>query len=862
MLVLGLAARTAHADDPHDLFGFDKPTAAAPAKCDDGRAFDCAIATDPLNDSVGYALSTWLPASYLLSLPVGDATHDQVAHFVGGAGRDETGPTFGGATGLENRWTIDGAPSDSVRTGANDTAIPLTFLEGMLITAGGFAARDRASTGGTIDARLLRGGDKPTLDARVWTSYTTDPAQRTLPSGEYFTRRVGVTYGEDTTVSVVGTGPIGELAGGKVWYVAGIAPNLNTTHVHWRAASVVDADGDGNPDGLPGNVATSTIENTQQNRTDYFVPLMARTGYDRGPHHLELTLIGDVSRDTSYLGNATLQATGIEHQDYVGDGIASYHGRWTDTTIDAQLAWHRSVDRQSAADPAGAKLPQLLTAYIPGKLAEDPTLAAACSAVSTVDLCPVPFGFFASGGAGALVDTVADRPTATASIAHRIGDNVLRAGATLEDARLVTDSRFTGGELIRSLFDGHTDEERYVDPNNCPPDPTKPCAYKSSSTQSYRTRYTAAYGEDTFTLQPGLVVNGGLRWELMWVGARLHFSDELAPRLGVTWDFLGNGRSRAWVSMGRAYALLPAGLGPTILSRDATVRDVTLTGIGSARSIDDGGVYRVLPDVLPVAQDELTAGIEAVYPHAIKASVWAQGRWLRRSVDTTPAGFTNPDDGLPATRDTAILTAELSTDPTAKLVLRVGYTAGITIGTTTGPYDPRQGAILYAGDDYDFGTTNLTGRLPQSLGQRVFVEASRRGHLGSLAVGMSTRLSLNSGRPRDVIGNTPDGVVDILPRGENDRGPLLTQANVELMARWRGFDVTFDIFNVFDRKDPTNVDMVYTTDSARPIDGGSYSDLVFLKNDAGKPATRSTDYLLPFAFQSPLSFTLGVRRQF
>ncbi len=861
LLVLPIVSGTAHADT-RETFGLGKPAAIEPAKCDDGRAFDCAIATDPLDDAVGYALATWLPAKYLLSLPVGDATHDQVAHFVTGAGRDETGPFFGGATGLENRWTVDGAPTDSVRTGANDLAIPLTFLDGMLITAGGFAARDRTSSGGTIDARLIRGGDTQVLDARVWTSYQTDPRQTTLPSGEYFTRRVTAKVGEDSTVSLVGSGPLGTVAGGKVWYAAGIAPEISIDHVKWRASSVVDANGDGQPDGLPGVVATSTIENTQQHRTDYFVPMMARTGYDRGPHHVELTLIGDVAHDTSYLGNATLEAAGIDKLSYVGDGIATYHGRWTDTRVDVQLAWHHSVQRQSAADPAAANTPQLLSAYIPGKLVEDPVLANACSAAASLDLCPVPFGFFASGGAGELVDTFADRSTTTASIAHKIGDNVVRVGATLEDARLVTESRFTGGELIRSLFPGHLDELRFADPNNCPTDPAQPCAYRTTSTETYRTRYTAAYAEDTFTLEPGLVVDGGLRWELMWVGPALHFSDELAPRLGVTWDFLGNGRSRAWVSMGRAYTLLPAGLGETILGRDATVRDVTIPGFGPSRSVDEGNVFRVPNNVQPMAQDELTAGIEAVLPHAIKGTVWAQGRWLRQSLDTTPEGFTNPEDGLPSFRNTAIITAELATEPTGKLVLRAGYTAGMTIGTTTGAFDPRQGAVLYAGDDYDAGTQNLTGPLPTSLGQRVYIEADRRGHLGPLAVGVATRLTVSSGRVRDAFGDTPDGNFELLPRGALGRGPLLTQANVELLARWHGVDVTLDIFNVFDRRDATNVQPVYTLDSAHPIDGGSYSDLVFLRNDAGKPATRFTGFLLPTAFQSPTTFTLGIRKQF
>ena len=882
-VVVGIASGRLARADPRDAFDLDKKPAADPrdafdldkkpppppaAKCDDGRAFDCAVATDPLDPSVSYALSTWLPTSYLLRLPVADATSVDVAHFALGAGQDEVGPFFRGANGLENRWTIDGAPADNIRTGGSDTAVPLTFLDGILVTAGGFAARDRVSTGGTIDARLIRGGDDHVLDTHLWLSWTADPRQPPLATGTYFTRQVSASFGPAVTASVVGSGPIGELAGGKVWYAAGIAPNLAATDLTWHAASVIDANGDMVPDGFPGAITTSPIETTSHTRVDWFVPLMARTGYDNGAHHVELTLVGDVSHQTSYLGNATLQAAGVDELSYVGDAIATYHGVWTDTRVNAQLAWHRGVIRESAHDPAAADIPQLLSAYIPRTLPEDPALAAACDDSSpsdpfpTVPNCPVPFGFFASGGAGELVDSFADRPTVTADIAHKLGDNVVRGGATLEDTRLVTESRFTGGEQIRSLFVGHTDELRFVDPDACPPDPAQPCAYRSTSTQTYRTRYAAAYAEDTFTIMPGLQVDGGLRWELMWVGSALHFSDELAPRLGVTWDFLGDGRSRAWLSMGRSFTLLPAGLGPTILSRDPTVRDVT-TPVGAARSIDGGGVFPVAGDVLPMAQDELTAGLEAVLPHAFKATLWGQGAWLRRSLDTTATDFENPGNGvLPATRSTAIVAAELSTAPTGDLTLRIGYAWGTTVGTTTGAFDPRQGAVLYAGSDYNASAINLTGTLPTSLGNRFYFEADQHGHLAGLEVALSTRLTLASGRPRDAIGNTPEGVFELLPRGSEGRGPMITQTNIELRARWHDIDFTLDVFNLFDHRDAVNVDQVYTSDSVQPIDGGTANDLIFLKNAANKPAIRSTGYLLPTAFQLPTTLTLGIRHSF
>ena len=57
--------------------------------------------------------------------------------------------------------------------------------------------------------------------------------------------------------------------------------------------------------------------------------------------------------------------------------------------------------------------PQLLSAYVPDSLEDDPSLAAACNdnAFPQINQCAVPQGYFASGGAGLLVHSIGDRTT-------------------------------------------------------------------------------------------------------------------------------------------------------------------------------------------------------------------------------------------------------------------------------------------------------------------------------------------------------------------------------------------------------------------------------------------------------------------
>jgi hypothetical protein len=856
--------------DVRDAFGFTRtPEQQRAIDCRDGLDFGCAVATDPMADAASpYAIATWLPAAYLLSLPTANATHDQVASYVTGVGRDGAGVSIAGGNGLDNRWTIDGAPADNVRTGGADTKVPLTFLDGILVQTGGFAARDRTSTGGTIDARLKTGGDQLDVDVRAWGGWSASARHTPEIANTYQVRTGTLDPGPQATVSIVASGPLPHLVpNAKSWFVAGVAPTVTDTKLNLTAQSLTDADGDGVPDGLPGLATTSVIERSHSNIGEYAIPAMLRAGVDGEHHHLALTAIGTVSSATSWSYNATPQAGAIDQTNYAGDVIATYRAEWPDTKLHVQAAWHRGLQRESARDDAAANVPQLLSAYVPATLTDDPLLAAKCAdgVVPTITQCPVPIGWFASGGAGELQNLTADRLTLTADLARRIGHNALRVGATVEDSQLVIDSSFTGGEQDLSLFPGENDVRRFISQTQlCPTDIAENCPYVSVEQLSYRTLYSAAYIEDTWQATPDIQVDGGLRWELMWVGTPLHFSDELAPRLGLSWDFLGGGRSRAWVSMGRSFQMLPAGLGSTVLVGNRYADELTYNGT-TTRTVFTGAPQSVLDGVLPITQDELTAGVEVALGRILRARAYLQGRWLRNGLESTVDGFGNPGqlgDEDQAVRQTRLFAVELSTALDAASVLRVGWGWGETFGNWTGAYNPLEGAVLFNGADFDVSSVNQSGPLPTTPGQRVYFEAERHLAVGPVTLMASTRLTVQSGMPIDVMEYGPDGLVYLLPRGAAGYGPMQTQANLRLGATYRRFDVTLDFFNIFDRRTATNQDVVYSEDDVHPINGGSYEDLVFLKAEDGRPAVRLSSFATPTQYQAPFMAVLGIHRAF
>jgi hypothetical protein len=869
----------AHADE--DLFGLKKqPTqTASQVSCDDAHGFGCAYATDPFDDVAPFALRTWLPAAYLLHLPIGDARHDQITQYAVGATRDDAGLSFGGATGLENRWTVEGAPGDNVQTGNFDTRVPVTFLDGLLVQAGGFAARDRTSTGGTIDAQLKTGTKTHEVEAYVWSGLTAPGRARPIQPFDYQLRRLGVDAGPELDLSVVATGPLRSIYGGRTWYAVGLAPSLARTDFAWSAARRVDANNDKIPDSENQQLTLDAIEDTEAHTLDYIAPYMARTGWQKGPHELVLTGIGHLARTTFMFANATAQAAGRDRTNVVADGIATWRGRWPTTHARVQLAWHRSALLESAHDDRAADKPQLQASYIGGELPDDPAIAIACfdggdDPYPKITNCPIPRGFFRSNGAGLLTDLIGDRPTATADLAHRRGPHVLRAGATLEDTRLITRARYTGGELRSTVLPDELDHAHFYT-GFCDPAPGGACSVVGESELTYRTRYSAAYVEDTFELSPELHANGGVRWELMWVGTRLHFSNELAPRAGLTWT-RGTGapqspQQRLWASMGRSHVMLPAGMGPILIARDKVVHDIDLFGT-PLRDTDSGAVYDIAPGIEPAAQDEFTVGYEIGIAGIAHATAWWQRRSLRRGYenvlgdpDTFAGVFDNPgrDGRQPATRETSILAAEVAIAASTRMQLRAGVMIGSATGSWTGPFDPRQGAVLYAGTEYDLDATNLVGPLPTDPGKRAFLEFERRGRLAGIEVAAATRLTVQSGKPRDVLADSSElGTIYLLPRGAGGRELMLSQANVRLAARWRETDITLDVFDVFDRRIPTTTNPIYATGGVAPIVNGTTEDLVFLTDTAGRPARRDPGFRYPLAYQPPLSALLGIHRAF
>jgi hypothetical protein len=269
----------------------------------------------------------------------------------------------------------------------------------------------------------------------------------------------------------------------------------------------------------------------------------------------------------------------------------------------------------------------------------------------------------------------------------------------------------------------------------------------------------------------------------------------------------------------------------------------------------------VQPEVEAMATDELAFSAELGWPRLGRLRLQSQHRWLRAGYEDTDRGFGNPAG---ASRRSDVLGVELATSPFTELTVRVGYAWGRTQGSLVGAYDPRRGNILYGSSDFNELATNTIGTLPQDLGHRFYADLARERRFSKdLAVEGGARLSLASGRPRSVIGDSALwGPVYLLPRGSGERLPSLLSTDVRLAARWRTTALSLEVQNLFSRETATATDEIYASGVISPIDGGDASDLPFLKNANGVPVRRSLSYGTPTAYQLPVVFVLGLGSSF
>jgi outer membrane receptor protein involved in Fe transport len=206
------------------------------------------------------------------------------------------------------------------------------------------------------------------------------------------------------------------------------------------------------------------------------------------------------------------------------------------------------------------------------------------------------------------------------------------------------------------------------------------------------TKRYSGFVQDQWRIIPSLTANFGLRYdtETLYNGCAdapnaaqcaglsstaFSLSNEWAPRIGVTWDFVGDGTSKLYASAGRFYYAIPTDLNVRVFTANTSLRtfsydinDLSQAGgpcptgaptagcVPRAQRIQVGAIVGepVDPGIKASYQDELTLGVEKAIDPTLSVGVKATYRSLGRTIEdrcdlnyaTNPTGsscaLTNP----------------------------------------------------------------------------------------------------------------------------------------------------------------------------------------------------------------------------
>src|SRR5439155_4127187 len=177
----------------------------------------------PTVDVGNTQVQTQVTSELVRNTPVRGRTYDSVLTLAPGAATDATGFQFGGATGLENNFLIDGVNTTSPSFGSIGTQLTLEFVGETEIITGGYNAEYGRATGGVVNVITKSGSNN--FHGDVWFYVT--PFQLNGPyTGRAFEaiqtkqhQKFGFDFGFDLG---------GPIVKDKVWFYVGFAPTFTT----------------------------------------------------------------------------------------------------------------------------------------------------------------------------------------------------------------------------------------------------------------------------------------------------------------------------------------------------------------------------------------------------------------------------------------------------------------------------------------------------------------------------------------------------------------------------------------------------------------------------------------------------------
>jgi hypothetical protein len=516
----------------------------------------------PVVDTTTSAVTSTIDSAMLSRIPVGRRFTDTVylAPGVSNSGQvGEANPSIGGGSGLENNYIVDGVNitntgygavgSYSIVFGSLGTGLPYDFMKEVQVKTYGFEAEYGASTGGVVNVVTKSGTNTLAGTGFGYFSpnqFEADWRQITLANGA-----VNTTGRSSNDVGFQIGGP---AVRDRLFWIAAINPL-------WETRTFVAPTGPGFPLQSLGEVDRKRMITNYSLKGTYQVV---------SNHRLEASFYGDPAKGDMGPQRAN---TALRGQNTAAFSEIEYGG-------------HQQVVKYDGIFGSGWLL-EGSVARAKNKISETPSVDE--WRVRDRRVTPNTFsggiGFYEVGNDG--TNTQYAIKSTNVFGAHQIKygfayedikyNNIIdRTGPTftLPDGR----STMTGAEV--EIF----------------PDPVFGAVYRVvrgnlSTVRETSQQYPSFFAQGSFKLGDRLSIMPGVRYdqqELVGNLTQFKWSGNWAPRIGVTYDPLGNGRSKVYGNWGRFYAKIPNDLAARALSADAGITRADYFDAALTRPIPNG----------------------------------------------------------------------------------------------------------------------------------------------------------------------------------------------------------------------------------------------------------------------------------
>ncbi len=771
---------------------------------------------------------------------------------------DPYGQSFAGATGVENMFVIDGVNVTDVELGGGDdsktTNVVYEFIEEVEVKNGGYEAEYAGALGGVVNIITKSGGNE--YHGSVIANYAAEAFV-----GDRKVTYWGVGAIDADTQYDLGFGIGGYIVKDKLWFFAAATPTFRSRE--WTVT----------------NAYTNMDQSSEQ--TDNTFNFSGKLTFALAKNHvINLSVFGD-PRLTEGGRLSTLMDPNRDHKTKENGG-----------TYNFSLKYEGSFGSDLYASLMIGKYMNEVTI----KPLSGDTNTPAVFVNSSANGLGYPVGY-SMGGFGYMSDpNTTGRWTIKADITKFWGNHTIKAGFNFYKATLDSNDLYTGGYYTQ-LY-GSWWRQRY----------------RTTSGDAF-TDVMALYIQDSISIGR-LHLNLGIRaesqschgtdpnlnFEPHYNFFNWGFGDQIAPRLGFSYDIFGDFTTKVFGSYARYFEMIPLDMNSRTFGNEYDKMWYFRYPYNPAYTKDSGmhfttRQYGLHPSLVqdgikPPYQEEFILGFERQLNEDLSLSIRGVYKRLGRIVEDgsfdggseyflfNPGDWvpdvTIPEDYLRAPEEYRTFPKANRTYKAVEVVFKkrfsnnwqalVSYTYGRAKGNINGLAFEEYGQVdpnITAAFDFPELLYNADGYLPTDIKHALKVDGSYVFDFG-LNVGLSMRY--RSGRPYTDMGeNMWYGYMAYLDqRGTSGRLPSMFTADIHLSYTFKlGGNKTLSLFtDIFNVTNNTKMTRMYTRYDNVNFYGFS-DDPTTIMPEWTKPASPShPDYGKATRYNLPIRATFGVKFEF